>query len=489
MKISSWQKIIFILFGIFLTLLFLEIGLRLGELTLLQIQEHRNRLALKQRGYRIMCLGESTTQGQYPLFLDEILNKANLGIKFSVIDKGVSGTNTSVMVSQLEENIKKYNPDMVVAMIGINDSGIPIPVKFNRSPRFFLTSLKVYKLGQLILIHLRNKIERFKGDKLCHGVLVSLSKNIDKFFLSNVIAGDVRLDVKPEINTDVKAESDIYYFKLGKELSAQGELELAKQAYRKAIKLNPYNNIEAYFCLAWLSPNTAESKAIFKKVFQYYKKLIAVDGVNDILNLCSFCEVFVDGDETQMYLKELEGLLKKILARDPKNSSAASSLVYMFLKQRRYSEAEEVLKSSSKLHNDRNAQLFDYFAVLYHNTGRSALSEHCLVEARKLRSQCYSELTINNYKQIKAILDAHKIKLVCVQYPLRSIENLKEIFYGENNVIFVDNESIFKNALKKLSYEDLFRDLFAGDFGHCTKKGNRLLAENIANVILKQVLK
>jgi len=40
--------------------------------------------------------------------------------------------------------------------------------------------------------------------------------------------------------------------------------------------------------------------------------------------------------------------------------------------------------------------------------------------------------------------------------------------------------------LKKISYNDYFTDMFAGDFGHCTRKGNRLLAENIANVILKE---
>jgi len=29
--------------------------------------------------------------------------------------------------------------------------------------------------------------------------------------------------------------------------------------------------------------------------------------------------------------------------------------------------------------------------------------------------------------------------------------------------------------------------MFGGDFGHCTPKGNRLLATNIADVILKEV--
>jgi hypothetical protein len=29
--------------------------------------------------------------------------------------------------------------------------------------------------------------------------------------------------------------------------------------------------------------------------------------------------------------------------------------------------------------------------------------------------------------------------------------------------------------------------MFGGDFGHCSRNGNRLLAKNIADVILKEV--
>ena len=54
-------------------------------------------------------------------------------------------------------------------------------------------------------------------------------------------------------------------------------------------------------------------------------------------------------------------------------------------------------------------------------------------------------------------------------------------------VIFVDNERVFQEALKQGSYQEYFRDMFAGDFGHCTQKGNMLLAQNIADVILKEV--
>lgn len=101
------------------------------------------------------------------------------------------------------------------------------------------------------------------------------------------------------------------------------------------------------------------------------------------------------------------------------------------------------------------------------------------VEAIKLR----------NYQEVKRILDKRGIRLVCSQYPLRSVEPLKEIFQGQAGVIFVDNEKVFKDALRKKSYRYYFTDTFGNDFGHCTPEGNRLLAENIADTILRECFK
>jgi hypothetical protein len=70
---------------------------------------------------------------------------------------------------------------------------------------------------------------------------------------------------------------------------------------------------------------------------------------------------------------------------------------------------------------------------------------------------------------------------------MRSLEPLKRIFVQDKGIIFVDNEKIFKDAVKKEGYQAYFRDIFAGDFGHCTDKGNQLLAGNIADAILKEV--
>jgi len=93
----------------------------------------------------------------------------------------------------------------------------------------------------------------------------------------------------------------------------------------------------------------------------------------------------------------------------------------------------------------------------------------------------------HNYRKMKSILDSRGIKLCCMQYPRRNITNLTLMFDAPEDVIFVDNEWVFKEALKKGRFEDYFIDSFAGDFGHCTPRGNRLIAENIANVILREL--
>src|SRR3990167_7040383 len=123
-KISVVQKMVFMLFGVCLSALFIEIGLRAGGRLFLSLQEYRNFASIKQKGaYRIICLGESTTalggEDSYPSQLEKVLNQWSKEIKFSVTNKGVPGTNTTGILAQLEDNLNKYNPNMVVTMMGI----------------------------------------------------------------------------------------------------------------------------------------------------------------------------------------------------------------------------------------------------------------------------------------------------------------------------------------------------------------------------------
>ena len=100
-----------------------------------------------------------------------------------------------------------------------------------------------------------------------------------------------------------------------------------------------------------------------------------------------------------------------------------------------------------------------------------------------------SETTIYNFNKINEILKSKNISFVVMQYPLRNLSPLKKVFINQENIIFIDNELIFKNTLNNKTYDELFVDKFGKDFGHCTPLGNNMIAKNIfVNIFLNNEL-
>ncbi|MCX5701402.1 MAG: hypothetical protein NTW64_00240, partial [Candidatus Omnitrophica bacterium] len=139
---------------------------------------------------------------------------------------------------------------------------------------------------------------------------------------------------------------------------------------------------------------------------------------------------------------------------------------------------------SSKIKDDR---IYSFLAVNYKTRGDLESAERFFNEAETLRLNYYCPQTYYNYRRLRDSLAKKNIRLVCVQYPMRKIEPLKKLFGSPEMVIFVDNEKAFKEALGHSKYEDYFEDYFAGDFGRSTARGDELLAQNIAEVILKEL--
>ena len=169
-KTSIKQKIILIVFGFLLGVVLLEIGLRIGGFVYSSLQENRNRVSLKKKGsYRIMCLGESTTaiggEYSYPRQLEGILNQRDVGIKFSVINKGIPGAHTGSIIAVIEENLAKYKPDMVITMMGINDMSMSEIVPFSEDVAALKEKLsyklfRVYKLINLLWLNITKAKEK-----------------------------------------------------------------------------------------------------------------------------------------------------------------------------------------------------------------------------------------------------------------------------------------------------------------------------------------
>jgi hypothetical protein len=98
----------------------------------------------------------------------------------------------------------------------------------------------------------------------------------------------------------------------------------------------------------------------------------------------------------------------------------------------------------------------------------------------------YAAATYKNYNEIVRRVLGHGAVMVAMQYPLRDVELLRNLLHDQEGVIFIENKKNFQNALKNGESTRYFLDLFAGDFGHCTAAGNRLIADNVADVLEKK---
>lgn len=471
LKTSLWQKVALVLFGVFLAASIFEMGARAAGFVILSLQEFRNLESVKRNGeYRILCLGESTTQNQYPQFLERILNRQNIGVRFSVIDKGVAGTNTSEIVGNAEAYLEEYRPQMVVAMMGINDEGLHIPFEAATASKavLFVRSLRIYKIVRFLGLRLRTKVEELGSYGPGKKRAEIRSAGPDD------AASPVQDRVKEAPKFDPKNDRDPIEMGLGYE--RQGQYAQAEDSFKKAIALDP-ENVEGYVQLGELYRQQQK----FLLAEDFLQKAVARRPEDPQVHL-----VLGQFYQNQKKFSQTETAYKRAVELSPKIIATHVTLAYFYQDQGRLSEAEMLYKKANALSPD-NDRIIRALSLLYEQMGEPELAREYAQKAKKWR---FKPLTERNYRRLKDILDNRKIKLVCVGYPTCSADPLRKIFEKDENVILVDNEKVFMSVLKGGSYYgEYFTDRFGGSFGHCTQKGNRLLAQNIADVILKEVFR
>jgi lysophospholipase L1-like esterase len=171
-KLSLRQKLILIFFGLLVALLLGETVFRIGGL-IVQKTEVSSYDRKDKDIYRILCIGDSSTYGvgasdvnkfSYPSQLQKIFNENLPNRKFNVVNLGIPGINSSQVLNRFRSYLSKYNPDLVVVMIGINDpwnleeSNILKFYKENIFKRMylgtelFLNRLRLYQFVKLVLI-------------------------------------------------------------------------------------------------------------------------------------------------------------------------------------------------------------------------------------------------------------------------------------------------------------------------------------------------
>ncbi|MBD3264015.1 MAG: tetratricopeptide repeat protein [Candidatus Omnitrophica bacterium] len=511
------RKIFFILLGGLLSLVILEAGMRMAGGVSLILQRYRNMRSFSGKDkVIILCLGESTTvwggKKSWPSQLQEILNKKKGEGKFIVINEGRHAISTSYIVSMLDELLDRYKPDVVITMMGINDD--PTRVSYgggSTTEKSLLWNLKVFRLMKLICRHFNWKI---KGPELEEKREPAECRK-PGYFLKLAREKRSRGEYKEaedilRAGVELFPENGNLFFELGKYLKDEGKYAEAENNFIKGLQREPLNEW-AYLELAqcYLDDDRYEeavsvienalahgfnSENVYLSLGKCYLEMGDFSGAYEIfrkglvVNPGSrelYFQIGLLCDRRKDYAAAAD-MFRKAVKANPTHPIAYIELGNCYEKQQAEDAKKKLIRKLESLGLNEE-RLLSFLGMHYFKKGMYKEAEYYFDKANSLRMKNYPIYTRHNYCKVKEILDERGITWVCVQYPMRSLDYLKKFFDSTEGVVFVDNEDIFKEAVKKGGYEDYFDDCFAGDFGHGTSRGNRLLAENIADTLFKEV--
>ena len=490
------QKLLLVLGGLLTALLLLEIGLRAAGFLLLSFRDLEDRLRPGERGaVTILCVGESTTycggSQSYPRQLEEILNRRGAPRRFIVVNKGIPGTNTGVIANRLESWIDSCRPDAVVAMIGVNDGGelmvTPLEEEGGAGGRF-LKNLRLYKLFTLIREGARRRGGGPDGFPEADAETAELVRETEK---------------NPR---DADA-----FLKLGGALLRRERFDRAAAAYGRAGELEP--SPDAFFGLGVALHRSAS----YPGALSALRRCLELDPNHDRAWTESGRCLLDKFPKDRAKAKEM---FSRALAANPRNDMALAGMAYCLWKKKEYREAIDyaeravaenprnewaygTIRSCRKKMGDYPAALraceraiaavplnnwaYAAAAGLSAKLGDSARAKEFWKRAREIGLNSSKPATRRNYRRIREILSRKKVRLVAMQYPLRPVEPLRRLLAPAGGEVYVSNEENFRAALRGSAPKALFKDSFGGDFGHCTPEGNRLIAENLARVLLAEV--
>jgi tetratricopeptide (TPR) repeat protein len=442
---TIFKKTLLVFCIILLSLFTLELMMWIGGFAVSEYKNYKNNKILKKDAqYTVVCIGESTTAGRYPIPLQRILDEKYPN-KFSVIDCGVPGISIENILARLDSNINKYKPDIVVCMMSSADNNQAVNI--NKRGDSLFKKIKLYKL--------------IKGY-----FLFFKQRNINKIFPKTYIEQD-------DFEYEIREASDlINQMKLKQAVKLLRDILKQKPLHPKANRILMelyYRNIQFKEFGDEIADKIVDSGKIADKEDWYELIFKSNLKLGDMKKLKIYAGKAIDKDSyifktPQAYI--LYGLIKDVITSEQKNK----------------------LIKLMELHND---SYYGFMAVNYMEEKDYEKADEYFQKADNMRIEyCNIEGYGAAYKEIIKKLVKNNIKVICMQYPMRSVKQLEKLLENEtyfNNITFVSNETNFKNMLKIKKYDDIFEDQFAGDFGHCSDFGNILIAENVVESLSKLV--
>ncbi|MEI6831384.1 MAG: tetratricopeptide repeat protein [Candidatus Omnitrophota bacterium] len=480
MRISILQKLGLVVLGIFLFFVVLEVALNIGGFVFSALREYRKDLSFKQKDvYRILALGESTTadgmEDSYPSQLESILNQRKLGIEFSVLNDGVPGADSAYILSRLKANLDRYNPDMVIVMMGINDLGNHIPRENNSNSKvmLLLRRLKTYKLTRFMWLRIITKINEKNGDnrKLDEGhaeevnfsmaeyklkkatelnpnddVYVALGRLYSEYYRSIEIFNNTS-----KIDEVANQKNDLAYIGYGCVYLNKNNMIAAKSSFLKALELNPRNDF-AYIGLGCVYMN---KNATFAAETSFLKAL-KINPKNSFAYI-ELAWLF----EEQGRLLDAEELLKKAIDVDPYDDTAYVELGWLLMLRGDSAYAEELLKKARYLY-PYNFGAIKYLELIKNKINSVKLINKMLTLSRRKK---WEYIELNKFRKL---IMANKISLAEESFKKAIVLNER------NSYAYFELYKIYKDKGKILEAEEVLKkaiELNPGEFLFYSKLG------------------
>lgn len=461
------KKTILVLIGVILSFICLELFLQVTSFIIRETVKYKNHKNLQTKfnnndTITILCAGESTTYEQWPEQL-ELYLKNNSNKHFKILQSALPALNIEELLARSQDMIERYEPNIVISMMGVNDASFD---KNKKQQIFKKYSLKTILLLNLIKEHLSSK----------------LNTNKDKSIFSDIQDDNSKLNVVSSNNsvTENKNQSNDMYSYMQKNYSEY----LTKEPIEIINKL--HDDPDNFSLIKSLVEIYVLKKDLYnvKKNFNIYLNMKNLDIENNLYlwnTVINFCAQNND-------FEYLEHLIKTIL-KSTNNKDLINHLFCMSLS--RYIMIDTTIEQFVNIYNLLIKYKINSSVVVY-------LHEYLSSNGIKVSPINY-EITFinkpnfnkdkikNSYLKLAKLLNKKQICYICMSYPTISINIFKKFFEDTNlcsNIIFVSNEHNFNDYLKNNSYSSVFIDQFGGTFGHCNDLGNTMIAENVGKVII-----
>ena len=434
------KKIFSMFLGIVFALVSLEVLLQVSSFVITQTYKINNNRSVKifddKEEIKILCVGESTTFAQYPKQLVDYLNR-KINKDFIVIDCGVPGTNVENITDRIDEQIKMYNPDIVVSMMGANDAK--------------LKETRIYK--------------KYKFKTV--GLFMLIKRHIE-----SIAAEKLYADAN---NTDYSKLVDSY-FQTGNQ-----PIQLIK-----IVNNNP-NNIKATEALV----SIYRMRKDYSNVEKYAGKFLTTNpSVTDMFILFMLTDVYIQQKKYNL----ADNLILSILISDKINEEQKneylSKVVESYIS---FSTTDELTRYYNLLVDNKIQTIILDDLYKYLKKNKASVKYYTYANRYSKIGQVPdfdTEEIKKSYLLFAQKLIDKNIVYICMGYPTISIETFRNFFKNtklNDKIVFISNENNFKEKLETMPYYELFVDNFGGTFGHCTNFGNTLIAENVGKKIIEIV--